>query len=515
MAYNFTDKNGLLYVITKIKNLLSNCLDKAGDSKDNTVTFTSGDSTNPTGWANINIVESGETHASLFRKFSLAVKNLRYLYKMLGSTDISSIGDGTATGAIATLNSNLNNKADSNHTHSYLPLSGGALTGNVSLKETNNILLRPSNNTWTTGIGHDTHGDECIALWAKHTSTRLRWYAGKDMSTMNAGSMMSITPDFEISKSSGSAKGYIGGTEISVSGHSHDDRYYTESEIDNKLSGKAASSHTHNYAGSSSAGGAANTAVGVVDYGNTSKTIKIGFSGASATTSNLAYIAGYLSGGTQIKDVSKDTLKSWLGLGSAAYTNSSAYAAASHSHSYLPLSGGTLNGDVYSNNWIYTSHFSASTGNLYLTAGANESTARTLKLAADNGTEVLNKVCNNYKSITASAFTQASSRLIKENINDIADEEAKKILDLKPVSFDYKEKFGGKKNQYGLIAEEVLELIPYCVNVPSDYSESDFDEEKGIDQPILSLDYSKLIPYLIKMIQIQQNEIDELKQMIK
>lgn len=39
--------------------------------------------------------------------------------------------------------------------------------------------------------------------------------------------------------------------------HNHDDRYYTESEIDTKLSGKANSSHTHNYAGSSSAGGTA------------------------------------------------------------------------------------------------------------------------------------------------------------------------------------------------------------------------------------------------------------------
>lgn len=107
MAYNFTDKNGLLYVITKIKNLLSNYLDlkldKAGDSKDNTVTFTSGDSTNPTGWADINLIESGETHSSLFRKFSLAIKNMRYLYKILGTTDISNIGDGTATGAISTL----------------------------------------------------------------------------------------------------------------------------------------------------------------------------------------------------------------------------------------------------------------------------------------------------------------------------------------------------------------------------------------------------------------------------
>ncbi len=60
-------------------------------------------------------------------------------------------------------------------------------------------------------------------------------------------------------------------------------------------------------------GGTADLAKGVVDYGNTSSTIQIGYGGAGATTSNLSHIAGYLSGGKQIKDVSKDVLKSWLG----------------------------------------------------------------------------------------------------------------------------------------------------------------------------------------------------------
>lgn len=57
----------------------------------------------------------------------------------------------------------------------------------------------------------------------------------------------------------------------------------------------------------------ATKASGVVDYGNTANTIQIGYGGAGATTSNLTHIAGYLSGGKQIKDVSKDVLKSWLG----------------------------------------------------------------------------------------------------------------------------------------------------------------------------------------------------------
>lgn len=82
-------------------------LAKTGDTKDNTVTFITGDSINPTGWADIVAVVSEETHASLFRKISLAIKNVRYLYKILGKTDISAIGDGTATGAINALNSKL------------------------------------------------------------------------------------------------------------------------------------------------------------------------------------------------------------------------------------------------------------------------------------------------------------------------------------------------------------------------------------------------------------------------
>jgi hypothetical protein len=49
-------------------------------------------------------------------------------------------------------------------------------------------------------------------------------------------------------------------TGVAASGHNHDDRYYTESEMDAKLNGKANANHTHNYAGSSSAGGAANSA---------------------------------------------------------------------------------------------------------------------------------------------------------------------------------------------------------------------------------------------------------------
>ena len=50
-------------------------------------------------------------------------------------------------------------------------------------------------------------------------------------------------------------------TTFAPSTHSHDDKYYTETEMNNKLAGKSDTSHNHKYAGSSSTGGSATSAV--------------------------------------------------------------------------------------------------------------------------------------------------------------------------------------------------------------------------------------------------------------
>ena len=122
----------------------------------------------------------------------------------------------------------------------------------------------------------------------------------------------------------------------SNNGHTHDDRYYTESEVDSKLSGKANTSHNHTISQitdianasvkSATKATSANLATTVVDYGDTSKNIKIGYSGNGITGDNIKFIAGYTGGDggsnvAKIKDVDKDALKSWLGLGSLAYSS--------------------------------------------------------------------------------------------------------------------------------------------------------------------------------------------------
>ena len=93
-----------IHVTAEERKKWDSSLPKTGDSKDNTVTFNSGDAINPTGWADVGLMESGEEHKSLWRKVSLFAKNMRYLWKLCGANDISKLGDGTLTGAISKLN---------------------------------------------------------------------------------------------------------------------------------------------------------------------------------------------------------------------------------------------------------------------------------------------------------------------------------------------------------------------------------------------------------------------------
>ena len=82
-------------------------LDKTGDAKDTTVTFDSEDEEHPSGWTDIAPVTGGEKQSSLWQKVSLFTKNVRYLWKLCGTNDISGLADGTLTGAVSKLNTDL------------------------------------------------------------------------------------------------------------------------------------------------------------------------------------------------------------------------------------------------------------------------------------------------------------------------------------------------------------------------------------------------------------------------
>lgn len=102
-------------------------------------------------------------------------------------------------------------------------------------------------------------------------------------------------------------------------------------------------------------------------------------------------------------------------------------------------------------------------------------------------------------NITCVSLTQTSSRKVKENIKPI--EDAKKILELDAVSFDYKNKALGTDKR-GFIAEDVQKILPNLVTPET--------EEKTA-----SLDYIGMIPYLQTVLKEQEQRIKELEEKLK
>lgn len=84
----------------KLANIdLTDYLKKTGDASNTTVTFIEPtELTQPT---------AGEKLGGIIGKVSLAIKNIKTLITLIGNTDISSIGNGTVTGAISDVNGKL------------------------------------------------------------------------------------------------------------------------------------------------------------------------------------------------------------------------------------------------------------------------------------------------------------------------------------------------------------------------------------------------------------------------
>ena len=84
--------------------------------------YTSGDSASPSSWSSVDVVSTSDTNSSIFNKITTMVKNVRWLYTKLGSDDFSDTGSDTITGALSILQSGLDGKSPSSHTHTTMTL---------------------------------------------------------------------------------------------------------------------------------------------------------------------------------------------------------------------------------------------------------------------------------------------------------------------------------------------------------------------------------------------------------
>lgn len=180
--------------------------------------------------------------------------------------------------------------------------------------------------------------------------------------------------------------------------------------------------------------------------------------------------------------------------------------ANNYSYHVLPLSGGTMKGNIYMNaNKIFlystTQCIEANDQDINIISAGKGSSAGYVNARVVSAFQVRNLDNSAWRPINAMSFNTQSSKRYKKNITNMSDEDARKLLKYRVVNYDYINEMDGIGCN-GLIAEEVAEIDEYPIY-------------RTADGTIEGLDYSKFVPKLIKMIQIQQQEIDELKKLVQ
>ena len=99
-------------------------------------------------------------------------------------------------------------------------------------------------------------------------------------------------------------------------------------------------------------------------------------------------------------------------------------------------------------------------------------------------------------TVSGTAYNTSSDARLKENIADARDAGAK-VDAIQVRQFDWKA--DGSHQDYGMIAQELVEVAPEAVT-----GEPDSEEMMGVD-------YSKLVPMLIKEIQTLRSRVADLE----
>lgn len=440
------------------------CTDK--DYEDMSVVFTEASTR-----ANIN---SGETLPTLFgkiKKFFSDLKNHAFTALDTGSIDIGGMAGGQQyvytkgvndfsynNGVIQISKRTGYNSYDTElipvpNSNDYVAKTGDTMTGTLNMNTVDGVAVnfRPNHSGYYTTISYQTAGNEACVFATKSDVTSWIFINGEDSVTNHANTRwQSLTPALQIKEN----KVAIG----KLIAHATSLTYPLE------VNGDVLAT---NFRGD---------LVGKIPYTHTNE---INFKGGKQS---IVYF-NYRNADTDATDGGTMAVEYRF----CNYNNSTGHST---------ITAGSFNGTAVrakqdeSGNNIKSSYASS----MRLTAeGANR--LRYELFAKDGAILTVDTVQLN-----------TSSRKYKENIEPLTEDEARKILDIETVIFDYKkdhENYTSRKGykNIGCIAEDVDKIIPEVVT-----------EDNGV---IYGINYTEMIPYLIKMIQIQQKEIEELKAIIK
>lgn len=131
----------------------------------------------------------------------------------------------------------IDGKSDSEHNHDdrYLRLTGGWMSGDVNFGGDNKIYWGRNTDSASISFKNDGDGDADSYMSFVTSDNGNEYFRWSHSSGSTNTEWMSLRSDGL----------RVGGTKVSLEGHSHNDLYYTKTEVNNKLNDKSDTSHTH------------------------------------------------------------------------------------------------------------------------------------------------------------------------------------------------------------------------------------------------------------------------------
>ncbi|HKC35216.1 MAG TPA: tail fiber domain-containing protein, partial [Chitinophagaceae bacterium] len=188
-----------------------------------------------------------------------------------------------------------------------------------------------------------------------------------------------------------------------------------------------------------------------------------------------------------------------LGINSGSYNNGTSSLLNGANHSYLYSKGEDfVIGNASTSKSIIFFTGGDAPSNEKFRLNSNGVSFKSDAFPSSDNTFLLGKSGARWSAVwSANGTIQTSDIRTKKNIQNMQ-YGLKEIMMMRPVTYQWKNETGGK-SKVGLIAQEVKTLIPEVVVG---------DETKET----LGMNYAELVPVLIKAIQEQQKQIEQLKQ---